>query len=484
MWPLVVLACLRIGRGSTRAADLRCRHRRHRGIDLPMAALPPAATRRARTTAPTRERTRSSSARCSAAPARRSGRRERGARCAIDRGSRARRRAAIAWMLHVTSGEPARTTTGAARCVFAVAVAVLIAGAAASRSGRTRSCSRWRPLVWIGRISYGLYLWHWPVERVRDRSRVGLRRRRAQGVRLASRSRARSLSYYLVEMPIRRGSISVAHRAAPRAGRDRGDGRGDRARRPTAAAPLPSYLGGGAAAGGRVCAAHGAGPHRAIGRRRHQARQRRADDDRDLSLSRSRRATESSAASAAVAGERIASRARGPGVRCACSSSATRRVQRRGRARARRRARRSKSAQAAVLGCGVVSGEVWDADEPFPKSTEHCHSVVPRGTTGHRRLPSGGRALGQHVGALQSRRPRGRVPNGKRAVEAAARAPTRRRLPAADRRRRAPRRRDDRGTGPGRAAPGQESVEHQVRPALRRAERAARGVRGPPSRPA
>src|SRR4029078_11282572 len=33
--------------------------------------------------------------------------------------------------------------------------------------------------------------------------------------------------------------------------------------------------------------------------------------------------------------------------------------------------------QAAVLGCGVVSGEVWDGLDPFAEFTEHCDAVVP-----------------------------------------------------------------------------------------------------------
>jgi hypothetical protein len=29
-----------------------------------------------------------------------------------------------------------------------------------------------------------------------------------------------------------------------------------------------------------------------------------------------------------------------------------------------------------VIGCGVVYDEVWDASEPFPKSTQNCHSIM------------------------------------------------------------------------------------------------------------
>jgi peptidoglycan/LPS O-acetylase OafA/YrhL len=42
----------------------------------------------------------------------------------------------------------------------AAAVALTVAAAAPGRVGRALS---WRPLVWVGRRSYGIYLWHWPV---------------------------------------------------------------------------------------------------------------------------------------------------------------------------------------------------------------------------------------------------------------------------------------------------------------------------------
>jgi hypothetical protein len=32
--------------------------------------------------------------------------------------------------------------------------------------------------------------------------------------------------------------------------------------------------------------------------------------------------------------------------------------------------------QIAVIGCGVVSDEVWDGKEAFPKSTQNCHSIM------------------------------------------------------------------------------------------------------------
>src|SRR5699024_9882124 len=42
------------------------------------------------------------------------------------------------------------------------AVLVIVAGATGSRWGVDRLLS-WGPLMRVGRVSYGWYLWHWPV---------------------------------------------------------------------------------------------------------------------------------------------------------------------------------------------------------------------------------------------------------------------------------------------------------------------------------
>jgi hypothetical protein len=60
-----------------------------------------------------------------------------------------------------------------------------------------------RPLRWLGMISYGLYLWHWPVFIVLDEQRLGLDRWPLFGVRLVVSLALALLSYYALELPIR-----------------------------------------------------------------------------------------------------------------------------------------------------------------------------------------------------------------------------------------------------------------------------------------
>ncbi len=58
---------------------------------------------------------------------------------------------------------------------------------------------------WIGAISYGLYLWHWPLQVVLSENRTGLSGWTLTIVKVAATFGVASLSYYLIEMPIRRG---------------------------------------------------------------------------------------------------------------------------------------------------------------------------------------------------------------------------------------------------------------------------------------
>jgi hypothetical protein len=64
------------------------------------------------------------------------------------------------------------------------------------------------PVVWIGKISYGLYLWHWPVIVVMTPNRTGLHGGVLTLTRVAVTVAISTVSFYLVEQPIRRGALS------------------------------------------------------------------------------------------------------------------------------------------------------------------------------------------------------------------------------------------------------------------------------------
>ncbi len=89
--------------------------------------------------------------------------------------------------------------------VMAVATAVIIASVGAS--SWLASVLGARPLVGLGIISYGVYLWHWPVITILDSQALGL-----SGFALAMAQVAITLgcalvSYVVVERPVRSGAL-------------------------------------------------------------------------------------------------------------------------------------------------------------------------------------------------------------------------------------------------------------------------------------
>ena len=86
-----------------------------------------------------------------------------------------------------------------------VGVAAVIATVAHPVAGPLRALLGWRPLVVVGLISYGLYLWHWPLYVFLDRDRTGLDGPALLALRFAATFLVASLSYVLLEKPIRHG---------------------------------------------------------------------------------------------------------------------------------------------------------------------------------------------------------------------------------------------------------------------------------------
>ncbi|HKS99905.1 MAG TPA: acyltransferase, partial [Rugosimonospora sp.] len=83
----------------------------------------------------------------------------------------------------------------------ALAVAAVLAHAVRSPRGPTARVLALPPLVWLGRISYGVYLWHWPLFQFVDRERTGLAGVPLLGLRVALTLGVATASYHLVERP-------------------------------------------------------------------------------------------------------------------------------------------------------------------------------------------------------------------------------------------------------------------------------------------
>lgn len=63
------------------------------------------------------------------------------------------------------------------------------------------------PLVAIGAVSYGIYLFHWPIFLLLDEARTGLSGVTLFGLRIAATAMVTIASYRLLEQPIRRGRV-------------------------------------------------------------------------------------------------------------------------------------------------------------------------------------------------------------------------------------------------------------------------------------
>ncbi|MCJ7436816.1 MAG: acyltransferase [Acidimicrobiia bacterium] len=85
----------------------------------------------------------------------------------------------------------------------AIATAAVIGAAVQPRRNLVRAGLSPTPLRWIGKISYGLYLWHWPVFLTITTERTGTSGVALLGLRLAVTTAIATASYVWVELPIR-----------------------------------------------------------------------------------------------------------------------------------------------------------------------------------------------------------------------------------------------------------------------------------------
>lgn len=97
--------------------------------------------------------------------------------------------------------------------LFAVAAAVVMAATTGGPPGRLSALLAWKPLAGLGLISYGVYLWHWPVvvyldaERVEQELHVTPPGWVIDLARIAVTLGISVASYKLLEQPIRHGTL-------------------------------------------------------------------------------------------------------------------------------------------------------------------------------------------------------------------------------------------------------------------------------------
>jgi peptidoglycan/LPS O-acetylase OafA/YrhL len=85
----------------------------------------------------------------------------------------------------------------------AALAALVVADARLTEPGAFSRALAWRPLHFIGTISYGIYLWHWPVIVYLNGARTGLSAWPLDLLRITVTLLVSTASYYLVERPIR-----------------------------------------------------------------------------------------------------------------------------------------------------------------------------------------------------------------------------------------------------------------------------------------
>jgi peptidoglycan/LPS O-acetylase OafA/YrhL len=86
----------------------------------------------------------------------------------------------------------------------AVAAVLVIAPVALDQRGPVAAVLAWRPLAWLGTISYGVYLWHWPIFLVLNGERTGWSGLSLFGVRCAATLAVSIVSWWAIEQPVRR----------------------------------------------------------------------------------------------------------------------------------------------------------------------------------------------------------------------------------------------------------------------------------------
>jgi peptidoglycan/LPS O-acetylase OafA/YrhL len=111
--------------------------------------------------------------------------------------------AVLAAAAHYATGETRDFRSGLL-IIVALAAVLVVAPVALEQGGPVARVLAWRPLVWLGAISYGVYLWHWPIFLALNGERTGWSGWSLFAVRCAATVAVAAASWWLLEQPIRR----------------------------------------------------------------------------------------------------------------------------------------------------------------------------------------------------------------------------------------------------------------------------------------
>jgi peptidoglycan/LPS O-acetylase OafA/YrhL len=111
--------------------------------------------------------------------------------------------AMLAGLAHYATGS-AREFRAGLLIVVAVAAVLIVAPVALDQGSPVARVLAWRPLVWLGAISYGVYLWHWPIFLALNGERTGWTGWPLFAARCGATVVVAAASWWLLEQPIRR----------------------------------------------------------------------------------------------------------------------------------------------------------------------------------------------------------------------------------------------------------------------------------------